>query len=173
MGIWTLANRYLAKSHMRSGKLSGDNPLVGWLNKLWEDVNEAQITSIAGGKLERGARGTRLIIDRLRMGQDLRYRGEYDYDADEKYQVGDIVRVAPANAKSTVTVGVDGAMAGVYICIKAAPAETDLPRNPLQPDGETDYWEWLATWPSTITMCDSDTGDPVDYIVDAQPVPTE
>lgn len=48
---------------MIPGYLTGNNPLARWLNKLRDAVAEATITSVLGGRLQRGAGGTQLIIE--------------------------------------------------------------------------------------------------------------
>lgn len=48
---------------MIPGRLTGDNQLARWLNQLRESVVEATITSIVGGRFQRGQHGVQLIIN--------------------------------------------------------------------------------------------------------------
>lgn len=99
------------------------------------------------------------------------YRGEYEATGattfgSGAFSFGDIVRVSPTNSVSRPMGG--SVIAGVYICIQAAPSETDLPNHPLSPGGETAFWHWLATWPANRSVCDSD-GTSTDNFIDGQP----
>lgn len=100
---------------------------------------------------------------------NMRYRGEYDPDADPEYLNGDVVRVSQDNAASTTEGG--DTIPGVYICIQDGPSDTDFPQHPLQPDGETEFWNWLATWPSRIKVCNPDTNAIEDWAIDGQKIP--
>lgn len=102
-------------------------------------------------------------------GAGSQYKGEYDSEAD--YSTGDEVRVSPGNAISTVTIGADGSLAGVYIAVKDAPAGSLIPRNPIQPGGECEFWNWKATWPKEHTVCNNGTEET--WIVDSQKQPEE
>lgn len=67
------------------GRLTGSNPLAGWLNKLRECVAANEITSIKGGRLSCGPGGTQLLVDGGRGGGGASvkllkfYQGRPDY----------------------------------------------------------------------------------------------
>lgn len=42
---------------------SGSHPLAGYLNKVVREVNASKLTSVVGGRFQRGPNGTQLIVD--------------------------------------------------------------------------------------------------------------
>lgn len=105
------------------------------------------------------------------VGGAMNYRGEYENDAVPNYLAGDVVRVSPDNVFSSTQVG-GTTVPGVYICIQDNPnPDSDWPIHPLQLGGETLFWNWLATWPSEIKVCNSETGMTETYFIDAQKKP--
>jgi hypothetical protein len=96
------------------------------------------------------------------------YQGEFDEDGIDFYNPGDVVRVSDGNSASSTHGG--PTVPGVYVCI-AQPGEDDYPRHPLQDGGETAFWNWLSTWPSSENGCVD--GTPAVVIRDSQVKPEE
>lgn len=99
---------------------------------------------------------------------NMNYRGEYANDAVPNYLAGDVVRVSPTNVFSSTQVA-GTTVPGVYICIQDNPnPDSDFPVHPLQEGGETLFWNWLATWPSEIIVCNSVSNREETWLIDGQ-----
>ncbi len=102
------------------------------------------------------------------------YRGEYSPGGSTTFNpgpfnFGDVVRVSPTNAVSTVEGG--SVIPGVYVCVQTGAGSGNLPNHPLSEGGENSFWQWLATWPSSMTTCGAD-GD-ITVFADAQSPPDD
>ncbi len=111
--------------------LTGNSPLVRWLNALRAAVLASQVHSVSGGSFERGAQGTHIKVrpghgGSTPTGSGMHFRGEYDSGVD--YIAGDVVVIRT------------GTNAGSYVCVKDHPSAT---YPPTQPDTGI-YWVSLS-----------------------------
>jgi hypothetical protein len=114
------------------GRLTGNDPLVRWLNSLREFAASCRITSFQGGYMSQGANGTQLISvitagSGAPGGVGMLFRGEYSSEV--AYSVQDVVVIRT------------GANAGTYVCVQANPGSTNPPTTP---DTGNAYWVQLV-----------------------------
>ena len=150
---------------------AGSTPEAIYMQGLHDHVTSfSKRQNVDGMPVNKTTRGSYVLPEPQKPGRRwMFFKGDYNPD-EESYSVGDVVRVDPDNDYATTNGG--PCVPGVYVCRKNDPdKDSNFPLNPLQDGGEDDYWAWLATWPSQIIVCNSETNIMETWLIDGQKKP--
>jgi len=153
--VGTLARRTLRIHHLKlPGKLTGNHPLVGWLNELRDFAQSCRLRGGRGCIVAESPDGATVSVSIGGGGKGWYWpSGEEVYDETKTYSRQQVVFVQPTHA--LVTTGIDNggttvfAVAGLWVCTQATDGTTaTMPTWPLpdatDPGNAANYW-WLIS----------------------------